>query len=165
MGAFNTWNDRVVFGTHDNRIVFMDVRVDNELITPVGEVNGDSIAFSLLTSFQSYGELAQYKHVVLIRPDFIGVRMPTFRASATYDYRVDEQVSKISGAPPVDEAYWDVSLWDAARWTSGLPDGKNRVSGSFGYGRYVAISVYGETRERLALVGFDVMYKSGSPLI
>ena len=165
MGAFGTWNDRVVFGTHDNRIVFMDVRVDNELINPPDEINGDDIVFSLLTSFQSYGELGQFKRVTLIRPDFIGGEMPTFRALAAYDYHVDEQVSSVPAAPIVDEAFWNVSLWDEDRWSTGLPDGQNRVGGSFGVGRYVAISIYGRTRERISLVGFDVMYKSGSPLI
>ena len=167
MGAFNTQHDSVVFGTHDSRIVIMDVTVDNKLIDYVGDdaENGADIVFSLLTSFQNLGAAGQFKHVTLIRPDFIATQLIPYQVRAAYDFKIDEQRPSIKPASISDPAVWDVSLWGADRWGTGLPSGQNKVSGSFGYGRYVAVSIYGRTRERTSLIGFDVMFKSGSPLI
>lgn len=167
MGAFNTWRDSIIFGTHDSRIVIMDVAVDNAVLHPSvpDEDNGYDIYFSLLTSFQSYGTAAQFKRVSLIRPDFIASQMPSYQVRPVYDYRIDEITANVQPAKINDPAQWDISLWDADRWSVGLPHGQNRVSGAFGYGRYVAMSLFGRTRERTVLAGFDVMYKVGSPLI
>ena len=165
IGAFDTWGTSVIFGTLDNRICIMDNTVDNELITPVGEVNGEDIRFSLLTSFQSFGEMGRFKQVCLLRPDFVALSLPQFRVLAAYDYKVDEQVVVLPPATEAQLAYWNEDLWDAALWSAGLPSGQNKVVGSFGMGRYVAVAMVGRTRERTSFVGFDLTYSTGGSLL
>jgi hypothetical protein len=163
--TFDTFKGAVVFGTEDNRVCRMDVTVDNQLLTPIpDQINGNPINFSLLTSYQALAADAIYKRVKLIRADFLANGSPTFTLQARYDYDISEVLSP--AAPPAKlSGAWDVGAWDLAVWGAGSPLPFNGLQGSWGSGRYVAIAMFGETRDITRFIGFDVLYDTGGPLI
>lgn len=240
MATFDTWRDRVVFGDADDRILYMDVAVDNLIIihqfavvvgvgdgTVEGDVNatdftgqtpitgtaavvddhvvtrfthdnqfyqwagltgvtvglggnhvsgasdynlispapnGDTIPFSILTSYQNLGQDGVYKSIKLVRPDFVAKAEPTFTITMRYDYDLSEALPPPSTAP-VSGAQWDVGIWDQAVWGAGENANFSDVKGAWGYGRYVAVAMRGEAKNETRLIGWDVMYTVGGPLL
>lgn len=165
MTCFDSWKGRVVFGTADNKIMYMDVPADNVLLDPpeVG-VNGVPIRFSILTSFLPLSSPAVYKHVSLIRPDFLSNGEPSYTIEARYDYNAAE-VTPQTAPPFISEGAWDVGEWDIAMWDSDSQQSYTGLRGGWGYGRYVALAMIGESREETRLLGWDVVYTTGGPLI
>jgi hypothetical protein len=165
MTAFDSFNGAVVFGDEDSRVLRMDVTVDELLLTPPAEgINGQPIEFSLLTTFHGLDNDVMYKRVKLIRPDFISQSPPTFTVVARYDFNISQTLdSSIPPAGNFDE--WDVGSWDVGVWASGSDDPYNKLSGSWGSGRYIAIGLRGSARDTTRLIGFDIMYDVGGPLL
>jgi hypothetical protein len=58
---------------------------------------------------------------------------------------------------------FDAALWDSAIWSSGVAVNSNRLIGSGGLGRAIAIACRGECLDETRLVSFDVMWTSGGP--
>jgi len=151
--AFDEWNGNVYLGTLDNRIMVMDVNVDNALITPVASPNGLPINFSVLTSFQDYGQPAQFKRGKYIRPDFLSDQQPSFTANFRYDYDLSEILNTDSN-PLTVGSFWDFGLWNSAIWNGDRLTGFNRISGGWGLGRAVAIAMSGKSITRTTLVAW-----------
>lgn len=167
MTCFDTWNGTVFFGTDDNRVCSMDVSVDNALLTPpAGAVNnGDPIVFSVLTGFMPLGGEGVYKRVSLIRPDFLALIPPVTNSQARYDYDTGEAVVLPSSGGVTNLATFDVAIWDAAAWANANPKASNIIRGAAGSGRYVAIATKGSCSAETRLIGWDVIYTAGGPLI
>lgn len=165
MTAFDTWQGSVIIGTADNRVMIMDTTVDNALITPPEQgVNGEPVEFSILTSYQDLGAPALFKHVQLIRPDFLSRGEPSYQVVAKYDY--DYLEPQIETEPPfLDGGAWDVGLWDAAIWGLAEQNAYNDPKGAWNLGRYMAIATIGKAREATRLIGWDVVFKVGGPLL
>lgn len=165
MTAFDQYDGALVFGDVDNRILRMDVTVDNFLLDPPPEtVNGVPIDFSLLTAFQGIDTDALYKRVQLIRPDFNAQAPPSFTAVARFDYDITEAID-VADTPIPDGDVWDDGLWDLAIWGTTGDNPYSEIRGSWGYGRYIAIALRGSSRAETRLIGFDVLYDVGGPLI
>lgn len=165
MTAFDQWDGALVFGDADNRILRMDVTVDNLLLDPPPEtINGVPIDFSLLTAFQGIDTDALYKRVQLIRPDFNAQAPPSFTAVARFDYDITEAID-VADTPIPDGDVWDDGLWDLAIWGTTGDNPYSEIRGSWGYGRYIAIALRGSSRADTRLIGFDVLYDVGGPLI
>lgn len=166
MLSFDSWKGSVAWGDGNNRVLYMDVTVDDQLLNPdPGDINGQPIDFSVLTSFQHYESPGLHKRVKIIRPDFLADNEPTFSVTAKYDYDVNEFVPTVLTPSPVEDAGWDVGIWDIANWGGLNPQNYNTVLGSWGYGRYVAIAMVGQSRDRCRFVGWDVIHDTGGPLI
>jgi len=168
MIGFDTWNGSVVFGTEDNRVCLMDVSADNILLSPPPqpEINGDPIVFAVLTSYWDLNTPGLYKRVKWIRPDFVSNAPPSVATAARYDYDLNENVFPVNPAQSGTSAgLWDVGLWDQALWGSGFGQNFAPILGSWGMGRYVAVSMRGETREETFFIGWDVLFDSGGPTL
>jgi hypothetical protein len=157
------WNGKIYFGTSDSVVHVMDVYRDGVTLTPpVSGDNGDPIEFSLLTSYQKYGQNGLFKQVQLIRPDMLSSNVPTYQTKALYDYEVGELV-QVPLIETSDESLFGSAIWDAAIWSSGVAVNSNRLIGSGGLGRAIAIACRGECLDETRLVSFDVMWTSGGP--
>jgi hypothetical protein len=167
MTAFDTWNGRVVFGTEDSRVMFMDVFVDEFTITPPsGGFNGRSIEFSTLTNYLPIDSQGLNKRVKFIRPDFVAHQLPVVSVAARYDYDLREAFLVPSTDVQIGQvATWDVASWDDAIWGDVAGRAYSRVLGGWGFGRYVAIAMVGSSREQTAFVGWDLTYDIGGPMI
>ncbi len=164
MLSFDEWNGKLYFGTEDNRVMVMDTLLDDVKITPPAmEENGSPVRFSILTTFQDYGEPAQFKRAKYARPQFVSQDAPSYTVKFRYDYDIAEaQDTSILADPTV--AFWDVSTWDVALWGTDIPTGFNSVRGGWGLGRYIAIAMAGQTRAETTLINWDVVWDTGAPL-
>tara|TARA_R110000851_G_scaffold129651_1_gene262742 strand:+ start:24487 stop:26073 length:1587 start_codon:yes stop_codon:yes gene_type:complete len=172
MACFDSWRKNVFFGTDDGRVMRMDVPLDEVLITPLNnQTNGREINFSILTAFNSLGSLGTYKRPKLIRPDFVSVLPPSHSSVCRYDYDTKETTNFLNAAPlPNDTALWGAngvgsSNWDAAVWGTNIPSTFPTIGGVWGTGRYVAIATRGTSSSETRLVGWDLIYDSGGPMI
>ena len=165
MTSIADWAGVVYFGTDDLRVCRMDVNLDDVQLVPADpENNGKTIDWSLLTTFQSWGEPTQFKRVKYIRAQFlIGTAVVSQESVARYDFKLNE--AKIAEAPPNEEgALWDIAEWDTAIWSSDAIDGLNSLRGAWGMGRYVAIASRGNSDTETYLIGWDVVWDSGDPV-
>jgi hypothetical protein len=172
--AFAPYSDFVYFGTADNRVMKMDVTVDNQLLTlPEGAaVNGQDIEFSILSAYSSMGLDAVYKKVVLIRPDFLATLAPSHLSQARYDFDISEAADPPI-LPPITGITVGVwgengvgpSNWDQAVWSTSDPTTHPSIGASWGTGRYVAVATKGFTRTRTRLLGWDIIYTNGGVMI
>lgn len=172
MTCFSEYDGAVVFGSRDSKIYRMDVPVDNAVINPPAEIfNGTDIEFSILTSFNSLGSPAQFKRPKLIRPDFISTLEPVHASVCRYDFDVTEGVNSQIADPATHAiAFWGEngvgdSLWDATVWGSSIGQTFPTIGGVWGHGRYIAIATKGKSRTATRLVGWDLIYDVGGPLI
>jgi len=165
--SFNTWKSTVVFGDGSLRVLFMNKELDDVIFPPTpGVFNGVPIEFSILTSFSALEAPALFKRVKFIRPDVISSEEPVFAVAARYDYALTEGTIPISLAPPSVDALWDADLWNLAVWgTANFTQGFDTVFGAEGIGRTVAIAYRGEAYKPFTLVGWDVIYDAGGPML
>lgn len=166
MECFTQFKDSVFFGTADGKVMRMDVSVDNQLINPVSPaVNGDSIDFSVLTSYRALGSAGVYKRVKFIRPDFLSNEAPLHSSQARYDFNLDEGVDfQLQTSSNITAGLWDLGRWDENVWGSDNSRTFPTLTGSWGSGRYIAIATKGTTRYRTRLLGWDVIYDTGGPM-
>jgi hypothetical protein len=167
MQCFTEFENSIFFGTGDGRIMKMDVSVDNALLNPpIPSLNGDDINFSILSSYSGVGSDGIYKGVKLIRPDFISPLPPSHSSQARYDFDVSEATNFELREPLlVTTGLWDVSDWDNAVWGSNIGQTFPTIGGAWGRGRYVAIATRGASRSETRLIGWDVVYQAGGPMI
>ncbi len=163
ISAFDEWNGKVYFGTKDMRVCVMDVAVDNQLITPTGQINGESIKFSLLTNYQDLGEPSLKKRGKYTRPYFLASQKPSVTTKFRYDYDLNE-VLNTSGDISFEGSLWDVGLWDSAIWSTTDLSAKFPVSGGFGIGVNIALAMSGASRVETTLISFDIQWDTGGPL-
>lgn len=163
IASFDEWNGKVYFGTKDMRVCVMDVNVDNQLITPVEQINGESIRFSVLTSYQDLGEPSLKKRGKFSRPYFLASQAPSSTTKFRYDYDLNE-VLNTSGDVVFQGDQWDVGLWDTAIWSTTDLSAKFQVSGGFGMGVNVALAMSGASRVETTLISWDIQWDTGGPL-
>tara|TARA_R110002124_G_scaffold280568_1_gene453945 strand:- start:59 stop:562 length:504 start_codon:yes stop_codon:yes gene_type:complete len=166
MTCFDEYQGSVVFGTADGRVCRMDVPVDDKRITPVEpEFNGESINFSILTSFTSFGQPAVFKRAKLIRPDFIAQKAPLHSSVVRFDFDTSEGLEFQFGTPDrFGVGIWDADKWDFAVWGSDSGTTFPSIGGSWGTGRYMAIATKGSARTTTRLIGWDLIYDVGGPM-
>jgi hypothetical protein len=147
--------------TYDGRICAIAGNVDTTQNSP-GVFTDDPIDWRMITSFQPYGSPANWKGVQLIRPVFVAEQLPTYSISARYDF--DITLPNATDPPPlVNVARWDLALWDNAYW-GGQFITEQPTIGAEGLGRWVALAMSGRSSKPTAIVGFNVIYKTGGML-
>ena len=167
MSCFDEYSGAVVFGTADGRVCRMDVEVDEKKLTPMDpQFNGDAIEFSILTSFTSFGQPAVYKRPKLIRPDFISQKAPIQTSVVRFDFDTSEGLDFGFSTPDrFNVGTWDADNWDFAVWGSQNGTTFPSIGGSWGTGRYMAIATKGNSRTATRLIGWDLIYDTGGPMI
>ena len=164
--SFVTWKDSVVFGDGLLRVLTMDREADNVKVNGPAppEFNGQPIQFSLLTSYSALGAQGVFKRVKYIRPDIVGTAEPAYAVASRFDYTLNEADLPVTPNNPRN-GVWDLDTWDTVVWTSESFDGWNSVYGAYGMGRNMALAYRGESYKTITLVGWDVIYDSGGPLV
>jgi hypothetical protein len=165
INCLDEWGGFVYFGTLDGRVMKMNVDVDEVKITPDPEnpINGTPIDFSILTTFQDFGEPALFKRGKYIRPQFVAQVEPKTTTRFRYDYKLDELTNLNSEILSLGST-WDVNDWDQAIWAGQQPIGFDQIVGGWGMGRNVAVAMRGNSTTRTTLVSWDVMWDSGAPI-
>ena len=153
------WHRRMMIGTADNRVLRMDVDVDNKT---AANTAGDAIDFSFLSSSMDFDSPGKFKYGEFIRPSFQSVVLPGVTTRFLYDF--NEAPLGIPGNPnPVPGAVWDTGLWDTAMWTENLEQQVFGMVGSWGCGRTMAIAMRGKSTTRATLINYDVMWRDAGP--
>lgn len=162
---FEEWLGRSYFSTADGRVVVQDVNIDEVLITPDpgSPINGKPIDFSILTSYQSLGMPAVFKRGKYLRADFIARESPTQSSLFRYDYDISE-VTNLNTTQLNTVGQWDADLWDQGFWGTNIAEGFEQLQGGWGMGRYVAISMRGNSTTETTLIGWDIVWDAGSPI-
>lgn len=124
---------------------------------------GVDITFSLLTSFQEYGEVAQYHRIQFMRPVFLTGGSPGINLEARFDYDMADASASESAESVSGLATWDVSLWDVAIWGTSLVT-LERVVASSGIGRAMAVALSGAANTDTGLIRIDLMFDTGGML-
>lgn len=167
MTCFTSYADLVYIGTADDRVMVMDSEIDNQLlIAPEEGLNGTDINFSILTAFSNLETDGVYKRVHLIRPDFISSVPPSHSSQMQWDYDIIEgEIPVFEDPVATDVAMWGVSIWGSVVWGIGADAVFPSIKGAWGHGRYGAIATVGTCRANTNLVGWDVIYSTGGPML
>ena len=147
------------FGTHDGRLMQHTGEADD---VSLDGSTAKTIAFSLMTHYNSLGSPTTWKRPQFIRPSWVGAAEPVYNIQIKYDFDLTE----LSVTPPyvnVDLALWDAAIWDANVW-AGTAQSYLETRGCIGMGRHLAVAVRGETSFELSLLGFDLMGDGGGLL-
>lgn len=166
MDAACVWQGSFFFTTSDGRVCIHTGTTDGVALNGTG---GGSIAFSLLTSFQTLGAEGRVKRVQMVRPLFRSdSAAPVYGLSARFDYDFVEPPLGVGGGI-VQASVWgpsgslDVANWDQSYW-SGSTVIAQRLQGAQGIGRAVAIALVGQATTDTTLVSFDVLFDVGGYL-
>lgn len=160
MLSAGVWNGTLYFGTADGRICKNEGYVDN---VQLSDGSSTAVAWSLLTSFQNLGN-ARNKQLRLIRPTVLSeTPQPTVQSTARYGFDLDEPTPPGGAPSAVTTGAWDTATWDTDVW-SGIFNSTQRLVGSRGVGRDVAIAIQGSAISRTTLVGMDLMFEQGGLL-
>lgn len=163
--VFAEWDNRIFFGDADNRVLIMDTPRDNVLIDQNDPLaDGESIKFSLLGAYSNAGSPGRFKRGQMVRADFLSELNISFRSKILYDYQLAETFYAIANIQDTDIGAWDIGLWDVAVWGEGVPSNKNKLQGTSGMGRVMAVAIQGEAVDSAKLMGFDVMWIDGGPV-
>jgi hypothetical protein len=165
INCMDEWRGVVRFGTKDLRVTAMDVTLDDVQLNPPPPpfINGKKIDFSVLTTYQDLGAPAQFKRGKYVRAEFVATVTPTQVSKFHYDFNLEEATNN-NLKTYQEGAFWDIDTWDAAVWSSSLPEGKNQLTGGWGMGRNIAIAMRGTANSDTTLVGWNIMWDKGNPI-
>jgi hypothetical protein len=154
------WRADYYIGAPGGVVHIYDGTVDN---TTLEGTLGLPIEFGGLTSFQPFGNHAQYMRAAIIRAIGVTQGVVTLNIDAVYDYNLEQVI----GQPPPGTAYgtnvWDTGIWDTDLWDSGA-EGSSVPIGASGIGRTMAVGFRGTAQSRITFVGWDVLYNTGGVL-
>lgn len=158
MKCADVWQNKLYFGTDDNRVFVYDGYSDNVLLADEG-ASSNAVEWEMLTSFQSFGSPARMKRVHFIRPQFISTAPPLYMVQARYDFDISELPGSPAYTPPAG-GIWGSGLWDVDVWGGGYVVNAPPQGGT-GLGRHVAIAMRGRSAAETVHVGTDVMLDFG----
>ncbi len=160
--TFGNWNGHFFIGAEGDAPILYEMTgdLDNVLLTPLEDgTDNVPIEFSVLSSFQDYGEESVFKRVQYMRPTFLGDLTPNFSIIPVYNYDIHEPTLTI-GPSPSEAGIWDVDLWDTAIWGGEL-SAFEVLEGGGGLGRVIAYAIRGDTATRTTIASVDVMWDTG----
>jgi hypothetical protein len=148
----DTWVGSFYFGDSSGNVWLLTGNADN----------GIAISFSLLSSFQEYGEIGLYHRAQFIRPVFRSVAAPSYAIEARYDYD-DSPVLTSSLTPVLSGSLWDAAVWDTDMWaSSGTVVQATR--GASGLGRAMAVAMTGYAASETLFIRADLFFDTAGPL-
>lgn len=158
--TFEPWEGTMMVGTEDNRVLRMDVTVDESTFAnPAGR----HIEFSMLQNYLDAGAPAIFKYGKFIRPNFLAERAISLSTRFLYDYDIALNLPPPPTILPVEDPLWDTAAWDSAIWGFGGLKLQSVTFGSLGKGRVLTVAMRGEAIARTTLVSTDVMWTPAGP--
>lgn len=148
------------FGNDSDEVYVLEGYQDGVAAAGTGGVD---ITWSMLTSFQEYGEVGNYHSVSFMRPVFLSGGAPGISLEARFDYDLNAASAAPSAGSVTGLAQWDVSVWDTAIWGSSLVT-LDRVVAATGIGRAMAVALSGASNTDTGLIRIDLMFQSGGYL-
>lgn len=158
--TIDTWGTRVFFGDAAGQAWELTGLLD--AVDPALPDSGLQVEYSLLSSYQGFGEAARIKRAHMLRPYFIGGAAPQYAIAARYDFQLAEY-GIVQPAPPAGSNAWDASTWDSGIWSGGVSS-TMRPYGAAGIGRYVAVALRGIHTGDSAYMGCDMLLDGGGYL-
>lgn len=159
------WQNQLYFGTADDRIMIMDVHLDEVLITAPAApaTNGSAIEFSILHTASDMGAPGMMKRGVFVRPNWRADFQPVYDTKILYDYTLAEFTPTL-GNNETSGDIWDTGVWDAAVWGSGASSSFSMATGASGIGRTLGVAIQGTSVAPTVLISTDVMWNVGGIL-
>ena len=158
------WQNKLYFGTSDDKIMIMDVFRDGLTIDPPASgVNGNPIEFSILHSASDMGTPAVMKRGAFVRPNWRADYAPVYESKVLYDYDLAE-FSALLSQPISSVGLWDSGVWNTATWGSGSPTPWSVATGASGIGRTLAVAIRGASTADTVLISTDVIWNRGGML-
>ena len=159
------WQNKLYFGTVDDKIMVMDVHKDNILITaPAAPAeNGSPIEYSILHASSDMGSPGVMKRAAFIRPNFRADYAPVVDTRVLYDYNLAE-FSAVLAQPTSSVGVWDTGVWNTSTWGSGSSTAFNVIGGGSGIGRSLAVAIRGTSTAPTVLISTDIMWNAGGML-
>lgn len=154
-----TWHGNFYFSDSTGRILIHSGNLDN---VSMSGLTSNQISWSMLMSFQGYGQDANFKRAEFIRPVFLAEQIPGYLVEARYDYNLSETF----GAPAAGVAsgsVWDTAIWDLSVW-GGEFQVIDTPQGAAGLGRVLSIGLSGNSGSKTILIKFDLMFNGGGLL-
>lgn len=158
---WETWHASEYAALTDGRVVRLSGNVDTQQ-TAKDTFSETAIGWSLLTAYDSLDTPANWKRIHFIRPLFLTEQLPMYAVQAIYDFSLQVPVP-IDPPPIVSGTKWDISKWDIDIW-GGSYVTEQPVIGASGIGRWVAVSLQGQSTKLVSLVGFDLIGEVGGML-
>tara|TARA_R110000737_G_scaffold353281_1_gene403777 strand:+ start:1652 stop:3298 length:1647 start_codon:yes stop_codon:yes gene_type:complete len=132
--------------------------------TTVSGTIGTEINFRTLTAFTGTDTQGTNKKVGMVKTHEISVGGDgAFNATAVYDYNIEARINAPIFVDDAGSGVWDSSVWNVGTWSYGT-EAKSTLRGSTGMGNVFAIALAGSARNRLNIVGWDVMFQRGGLL-
>lgn len=155
----DSWHGNFYFADADGRVLVHTGDLDN---VSLDEETYIQIEWSLLMSFQGYGNDGTYKRAQFIRPIFMAEQAPSYIVEARYDYNLSE-VFGVPDAAVTAGSVWDTAIWDSSLWAGDFVT-IDEVSGARGLGRVLSIGLSGKSGTKTVLIKFDLMFDAGGIL-
>jgi len=147
-------------GSSNGRVFIYDGTLDN---TKLDGTVGLPIKFGGLTSFQPYGNHAQYIRPGYIRPIGVVNGVIALNVKAVFDYETSASILQPADNARGAGAIWDFDQWDSAFWDY-TSDAGSLPIGASGLGRTMAIGWRGSSDSRITINAWDVLFQAGGLL-
>ena len=159
------WQNKLYFGTVDDKIMVMDVHKDGINITPPSAPaeNGTPIEYSLLHTASDMGSPGIMKRGAFVRPNFRADYAPVVDTRILYDYNLDE-FTAVLAQPASSVGVWDTGVWNTSTWGSGSSTAWGNATGASGIGRTLGVAIRGTSTAPTVLMSTDVMWNVGGIL-
>ena len=159
------WQNKLYFGTTDDKIMVMDVHKDGITITPPSAPaeNGNPIEYSMLHTASDMGSPGLMKRGAFIRPNFRADYAPVYDSRILYDYTLAE-FTAVLAQPASSVAIWDSGVWNTSTWGSGASTAFGSATGANGIGRTLGVAIRGTSTAATVLISTDVMWNVGGIL-
>lgn len=154
------WHGDFYVAAADGNVYVLTGNLDN---VSLDGMTSTRINWSVLQSFQDYGEPGQYHRGQYIRPVFIADQVPSYTIEVRYDYNISDVFGTAVPGGPTSGALWDVALWDFSVWAGDFVVADQPQGGS-GIGRAMAIGINGSSGAETILIRYDLMFDTGGML-
>lgn len=154
------WKGDFYVAAEDGNVYILTGNKDN--VSLDGSVSTE-INWSVLQSFQDFGEPGLFHRGQYIRPVFIADQVPSYTIEVRYDYNLSDVFGAAVPGGAAAGALWDVALWDLAVWGGDFLVADTPQGGS-GIGRAMAIGINGSSQSETILVRYDLMFDTGGML-
>jgi len=153
------YGDVPYYGSANRVVQAWTGNADNVTVDSPG---GTPITALVQQAYNYYGTPANNKQVGLYRPNFLTSREVTWKGSIRYDFDFFTPLLQVNPASP-DFPYWDVAIWDQAKWAGGLHAQKQWASAE-GMGFAGSLSMATKSDGEVVWVNSDYTVTSGGIL-
>lgn len=157
--TFIEYDSKMYFGDENGITWYMTEGTDNRTIADTDDSEVEPIIFSILGSFQTWGDPAKHTIPQFLRPTFLGRGVTDYNIQVVFDYRMAEVLSGDLSNDP-GQYVWDTGTWDSALWGDEQVNVENIV-GATGIGHRLAIAIKGQAVTRSELLETNIAWTQG----